>query len=58
MNYCANPFLWQRRPTREVKVGPVGVGGDNPIRVQTMLTSDTMNTEACVREAIPITVFP
>ena len=54
MNYCANPFLWQRRPTREVKVGPVGVGGDNPIRVQTMLTSDTMNTEACVREAIPI----
>jgi (E)-4-hydroxy-3-methylbut-2-enyl-diphosphate synthase len=54
MNYCANPFFWQRRPTREVKVGHVGVGGDNPIRVQTMLTSDTMNTEACVREAIPI----
>ncbi len=54
MNYCANPFFWQRRPTREVKVGHVGVGGDNPIRIQTMLTSDTMNTEACVREAIPI----
>ncbi len=54
MNYCANPFFWQRRLTREVKVGHVGVGGDNPIRVQTMLTSDTMNTEACVREAIPI----
>jgi (E)-4-hydroxy-3-methylbut-2-enyl-diphosphate synthase len=54
MNYCANPFFWQRNLTREVKVGPVGVGGDNPIRIQTMLTSDTMNTEACVREAIPI----
>jgi (E)-4-hydroxy-3-methylbut-2-enyl-diphosphate synthase len=54
MNYCANPFFWQRRKTREVKVGPVGVGGDNPIRVQTMLISDTMNTEACVKEAIPI----
>ena len=54
MNYCGNPFFWQRRITREVKIGDVGVGGNNPIRVQTMLISDTMNTEACVREAIPI----
>jgi (E)-4-hydroxy-3-methylbut-2-enyl-diphosphate synthase len=54
MNYCRNPFYWQRRITREVKVGNVGVGGDNPIRVQTMLISDTMKTEACVNEAIPI----
>jgi len=54
MNYCANPFFWQRRPTREVKVGNVGVGGNNPIRIQTMLTSDTMNTEACVKETVPI----
>jgi (E)-4-hydroxy-3-methylbut-2-enyl-diphosphate synthase len=54
MNYCANPFFWQRRITREVNVGSVGVGGDNPIRVQTMLISDTMKTEACVNEALPI----
>ena len=54
MNYCANPFHWQRRATREVKVGSIGVGGNNPIRVQTMLISDTMNTAACVAEAIPI----
>src|SRR5580698_5613090 len=54
MNYCANPFFWQRRITREVKVGSVGVGGDNPVRVQTMLISDTMKTEACVKEALPI----
>ena len=54
MKYCSNPFFWQRRVTREVKVGHVGVGGDNPIRVQTMLISDTMNTDACVKEAIPI----
>lgn len=52
--YCHNPFFWQRRITREVRVGHIGIGGDNPIRVQTMLISDTMNTEACVREAIPI----
>ncbi len=54
MNYCANPFFWERRVTREVKVGEVGVGGNNPIRVQTMLISDTMNTEACIKEAVPI----
>jgi (E)-4-hydroxy-3-methylbut-2-enyl-diphosphate synthase len=54
MKYCDNPFFWQRRITREVKVGHVGVGGDNLIRVQTMLISDTMKTEACVNEAIPI----
>ena len=54
MNYCTSPFFWQRRVTREVKVGNIGVGGDNPIRVQTMLISDTMKTEACVNEAIPI----
>ncbi|MCX7886183.1 MAG: (E)-4-hydroxy-3-methylbut-2-enyl-diphosphate synthase [Verrucomicrobiae bacterium] len=54
MRYCPNPFVRQRRPTREVKVGNVGIGGSNPIRIQTMLTSDTMDTDACVREAIPI----
>ena len=54
MKEIPNPFFWQRRLTREVKVGEVGVGGENPIRIQTMLTSDTMNTEACVKESIPI----
>jgi (E)-4-hydroxy-3-methylbut-2-enyl-diphosphate synthase len=54
MNYCANPFFWSRRRTRVVQVGQVGVGGDNPIRIQTMLISDTMDTAACVAEAIPI----
>ena len=54
MNYCQSPFSYRRRPTSEVRVGSVGVGGHNPIRVQSMLTSDTMNTAACVAEALPI----
>jgi (E)-4-hydroxy-3-methylbut-2-enyl-diphosphate synthase len=33
-------------------VGPVGLGGDNPIRVQSMLTSDTREAEACIEEAM------
>lgn len=35
-------------------VGKIGIGGDNPIRVQSMLTSDTRDTEACVREALQL----
>ncbi|MBM3890408.1 MAG: 4-hydroxy-3-methylbut-2-en-1-yl diphosphate synthase, partial [Verrucomicrobia bacterium] len=54
MNYCHSPFSYRRRKTREVRVGHVGVGGDNPIRVQSMITSDTMNTEACIAETLPI----
>lgn len=39
-----------RRMTRAVFVGQVAVGGHFPIRVQSMLTSDTKNTKACLQE--------
>lgn len=51
-SYCPDPYRYGRRKTREVMVGTVGVGGRNPIRVQSMLTSDTRDTEACVKEAL------
>src|SRR5437764_10201062 len=54
MNYCANPFSYQRRTTREVMVGKVGVGGANPIRVQSMLTCDTMDTAACIQQTLDL----
>ncbi|MFZ4776356.1 MAG: (E)-4-hydroxy-3-methylbut-2-enyl-diphosphate synthase, partial [Terrimicrobiaceae bacterium] len=41
-----------RRPTREVRIGTLGIGGSNPIRVQSMITSDTMDTAACVKETL------
>ena len=41
-----------RRPTREVKSGGSAIGGENPIRIQSMLTSDTMDTAACVKETL------
>ncbi len=41
-----------RRPSREVKTGRTAIGGENPVRVQSMLTSDTMNTAACVKETL------
>ena len=43
-----------RRRTRAVMVGKVGVGGDNPIRVQSMITCDTMDTEASIRQTMEL----
>ena len=43
-----------RRPTREVQTGRTAIGGENPVRVQSMLTSDTMDTTACVRETLSL----
>jgi (E)-4-hydroxy-3-methylbut-2-enyl-diphosphate synthase len=54
MNYCADPFSYHRRVSREVRVGNVGVGGDNPIRVQSMITCDTMDTEASITQTIEL----
>jgi (E)-4-hydroxy-3-methylbut-2-enyl-diphosphate synthase len=54
MRYCANPFRYQRRATREVRVGNVGIGGDNPIRVQSMITCDTMDTEMSILQTMEL----
>jgi (E)-4-hydroxy-3-methylbut-2-enyl-diphosphate synthase len=52
LRYCPDIYHYARRRTRVVTVGKVAIGGDNPIRVQSMLTSDTRDTEACVAEAL------
>jgi (E)-4-hydroxy-3-methylbut-2-enyl-diphosphate synthase len=54
LSYCENPFVYRRRKTRVVKVGSVGVGGDNPIRVQSMITCDTMDTDASIQQTIEL----
>lgn len=50
--YCRDLTSYNRFKTREVLVGNIGIGGDNPIRIQSMTTTDTMNTEATVAQAI------
>ena len=50
--YCNNLTEFSRFKTREVKVGNVIIGGDNPICVQSMTITDTMNTIATVEESI------
>ncbi len=41
----------KRRSTSVTHVGPIAIGGDNPIRVQSMTTTDTNDTAACVQQA-------
>ena len=42
---------YKRRPTHEVRIGHTAIGGDNPIRIQSMATKDTNDTEGCVAQA-------
>lgn len=46
MKYCEAIVRTSRFPTREVRVGDVGVGGNNPIRIQSMTTSNTRDPDA------------
>ncbi len=50
--YCNNLFAYSRWKTREIKVGELGIGDNNPIRIQSMTTTDTMNTKATVEQSI------
>ncbi|MGE5430817.1 MAG: (E)-4-hydroxy-3-methylbut-2-enyl-diphosphate synthase [Syntrophomonadaceae bacterium] len=50
--YCSSLTRYNRYKTREVKIGDVPLGGNNPIRIQSMTTTDTMNTIATVEQTI------
>jgi (E)-4-hydroxy-3-methylbut-2-enyl-diphosphate synthase len=51
-NYCNSLVQYSRRKTVEVKIGDVAMGGNNPIRVQSMTTIDTMDTMGSVEQTI------
>ena len=50
--YAPSLFNYERFRTREVLVGKIGFGGNNPIRIQSMTTTDTMDTEGTVAQSI------
>ncbi len=52
--YCHDPFHPSRLLTREVQVGNVKIGGYNPIRIQSMTNTSTMDTEGSVEQCIRI----
>jgi (E)-4-hydroxy-3-methylbut-2-enyl-diphosphate synthase len=50
--YCESLTEYKRLATREVKVGDLLLGNYNPIRIQTMTTTDTMDTMGTVEQTI------
>jgi (E)-4-hydroxy-3-methylbut-2-enyl-diphosphate synthase len=50
--YCNSLTRYSRYKTREVYIGEIPLGGNNPIRIQSMTTTDTMNTIATVEQSI------
>ena len=50
--YCPSLTKYERWKTRSVMVGDIGVGGNNPIRIQSMTTTDTMDTDNTVAQSI------
>lgn len=52
MPYCIDLFKRKRFPTVEVTIGKLKMGHSNPIRLQSMTTTDTMDTDASVAQSI------
>ncbi|MEQ9439165.1 MAG: (E)-4-hydroxy-3-methylbut-2-enyl-diphosphate synthase [Cyclobacteriaceae bacterium] len=51
-NYCHSLTAYSRRPTRVVNIGDLPMGGNYPIRVQSMTTVDTMDTQGSVAQCL------
>jgi (E)-4-hydroxy-3-methylbut-2-enyl-diphosphate synthase len=51
-SYCTSLTSYSRRKTNQVRVGNLTLGSDFPIRVQSMTTIDTMDTEGSVEQSI------
>jgi (E)-4-hydroxy-3-methylbut-2-enyl-diphosphate synthase len=54
MKYCDSIYRTKRYKTREVMVGNVGVGGNNPVRIQSMTTSNTRDVEATINQIVKL----
>ena len=54
MQHCTSLYHYRRRATRVVHIGKVAVGGDNPVRVQSMITCDTMDTEQSIKQTLDL----
>lgn len=50
--YCNSVIKYNRSKTKSVNIGSVQMGGENPIRIQSMTTIDTMDTEGSIAQSI------
>ncbi|MCB0762129.1 MAG: (E)-4-hydroxy-3-methylbut-2-enyl-diphosphate synthase [Flavobacteriales bacterium] len=49
--YCNSEYAYSRWKSRPVQVGSIIIGGDHPIRIQSMTTTDTMDTKGSVAQS-------
>ncbi len=54
MKYCNNFNKYSRFKTKEIYIGNTPLGGNNPIRIQSMTNTDTLDTQSSVRQCISI----
>ncbi len=52
LDYCASRFLAKRRDSRVIHVGNIAIGGNNPIRIQSMTTTNTQDVDATVAQTL------
>ena len=52
--YCSSRFQARRRDTRVINVGGIYIGGDNPIRIQSMTTTKTQDIDATVSQTLAL----
>lgn len=50
--YCYHPYRWRRRPARVVYIGDVPIGGKHPLAIQSMTTTDTLNTQETIKQTL------
>ena len=53
-NFCQSLFQYRRNRTTAVQVGHITIGGDAPVRVQSMTTTNTLDTEETAHQALKI----
>ena len=54
LDYCASRYQAVRHLTRVVKIGNVAIGGSNPIRIQSMTTTNTQDVDATVAQTLAL----
>ena len=54
LSYCESRYQTRRRVSRAINIGGVYTGGDNPIRIQSMTTTNTQDVDATVKQTLAL----
>lgn len=54
LDYCASRFQARRRESREINIGGVRIGGQQPVRIQSMTTTQTQDVDATVAQTLAL----